>query len=247
MNQGDTSGWYFGWNIVAVATVLTLLTVGMRLGIGPFFLPMANDLGFSRSLLAGIVAVGMLCYGLAMPLAGYLVAQRGTRFVLVLGTALVVVATVWTLNAREPVGFLLSFGVLLSVGLGFTSPVALTPVLSRWFTRRRGMALFFLSTGSMAGMAVLHHCSRFRSSASVAGDARRLCGGFVLVTLPAAWFVIRDDAPPHTDLLPDQIAAVTASSPADCGAPRPGCASTMPCAPRLSGRCAWVCSPAASA
>ena len=155
MNQGDTSGWYFGWNIVAVATVLTLLTVGMRLGIGPFFLPMANDLGFSRSLLAGIVAVGMLCYGLAMPLAGYLVAQRGTRFVLVLGTALVVVATVWTLNARGPVGFLLSFGVLLSVGLGFTSPVALTPVLSRWFTRRRGMALFFLSTGSMAGMAVL--------------------------------------------------------------------------------------------
>lgn len=38
----------------------------MRLGIGPFFLPMAGDLGFSRSLLATIVAVGMLCYGRAM-------------------------------------------------------------------------------------------------------------------------------------------------------------------------------------
>ena len=64
---------YHGWNIVAAATVLTLLTVGMRLGIGPFFLPMAEDLGFSRSLLATIVGVGMLFYGLAMPLAGYLV------------------------------------------------------------------------------------------------------------------------------------------------------------------------------
>ena len=53
--------WYFGWNIVAAATVLTLLTVGMRLGIGPLFLPMAHDLGFSRSLLASIVAAGMLC------------------------------------------------------------------------------------------------------------------------------------------------------------------------------------------
>ena len=80
---------YFGWNIVAAATLLTTLTVGMRLGIGPFFLPMVEDLGFSRSLLASIIAIGMLCYGLAMPLAGYLVGRFGTRFVLLLGTAIV--------------------------------------------------------------------------------------------------------------------------------------------------------------
>ena len=50
--------WYFGWNIVAAGSLLTLLTVGMRMSIGPFFLPIAADLGFSRSLLAAIVAVG---------------------------------------------------------------------------------------------------------------------------------------------------------------------------------------------
>ena len=59
MQEKSEQGWYFGWTIVAAATLLTLLTVGMRLGIGPFFLPMVNDLGFSRSLLASIVAVGM--------------------------------------------------------------------------------------------------------------------------------------------------------------------------------------------
>src|SRR3954466_14978376 len=87
--------WYFGWNIVGAAAVLTLLSVGMRLGIGPFFLPIAHDLGFSRSLLASIIAVGMLCYGLGMPLAGHLIARRGTRFALLLGMALVIVATLW--------------------------------------------------------------------------------------------------------------------------------------------------------
>jgi MFS family permease len=51
----------------------------MRLSFGPFFLPIAHDLGFSRSLLAGIVAIGMLAYGLAMPLAGMLIARLGTR------------------------------------------------------------------------------------------------------------------------------------------------------------------------
>jgi MFS family permease len=200
--------WYPGWNIVAAATLLTLLTVGMRLGIGPFFLPMVQDLGFSRSLLATIVGIGMLCYGLAMPLAGYLVGRLGTRPVLLLGTALVVVSTAWTVTARTPLSFLLAFGVLMSFGLGFTSPVALTPVISRWFTRQRGMALFFLSTGSMAGMAVLTPVLTL-SIASV-GWQQTLMGFafvFTVVTVPAALFVIRDAAPPGTDLLPEQRSA----------------------------------------
>ncbi len=200
--------WYFGWNIVAAAALLTLLSTGMRLGIGPFFLPIAADLGFSRSLLATIVAVGMLCYGLAMPLAGHLIARHGTRPVLLLGSATVVASIWWAVTTRSPVAFLLSFGVLLSVGLAFTSPVALTPVISHWFTRRRGMALFFLSTGSMAGMAVMTPVLTFAIQA--VGWRATLVGFaavFTAFTLPAALFVIRDGAPEHTDLLPEEVAA----------------------------------------
>ncbi|MBO1114361.1 MFS transporter [Bordetella petrii] len=205
---GTQKGWYFGWNIVAAATLLTLLTVGMRMGVGPFFLPMAQDLGFSRSLLSGIVAIGMLCYGLGMPVAGILVARRGTRFVLLLGTAIVVVSIIWTVNARDPVSFLLAFGVLMSVGLAFTSPVALTPLLTRWFTRRRGMALFFLSTGSMAGIAVMTPALTYAvESTTWQTTLLGFAVLFTVLTVPMAVFVMRDQAPPHTDLTPEQIAA----------------------------------------
>lgn len=209
---GIRSGsWYFGWNIVAAATLLTLLTVGMRMGVGPFFLPIADDLGFSRSLLSGIVAIGMLCYGLAMPLAGILVARHGTRFVLLLGTAIVVISIIWSINAHSPLTFFLSFGVLLSVGLGFTSPVALTPVLTRWFTRRRGMALFFLSTGSMAGIAVMTPVLTYAiESTNWQTTLLGFAVLFTVITVPLAWFVIRDQAPEHTDLTSDQIATHTA-------------------------------------
>lgn len=219
LNQARTGGWYFGWTIVAAATVLTLLTVGMRMGIGPFFLPMAEDLGFSRSLLASIIAIGMLCYGLGMPMAGYLVGKYGTRPVLLLGTAIVVVSTIWTVSARDPWSFFLAFGVLMSLGLAFTSPVALTPVISRWFTRQRGMALFFLSTGSMAGIAVMTPVLTY--AIENAGWQNTLLGFaaiFTVVIVPTALFVIRDDAPAHTDLLPDQIAALSAT-PATPGGP----------------------------
>jgi MFS family permease len=194
--------WYFGWNIVAAASLLTLLTVGMRMSIGPFFLPMAADLGFSRSLLAGIVAVGMLVYGLGMPLAAHLVNLRGTRFVLLAGTAMVVAGVAWTVVARDALSFLLAYGVLLSVGLAFTGPVAVTPIISRWFERQRGMALLFLSTGSMAGMGLMtpvlaHAVDRFGWRAALLGFATV----FVALVVPVATLVVRDNAPPQKDLL----------------------------------------------
>src|SRR3990167_7493884 len=123
-----------------------------------------------------------------MPLAGYLVARKGTRFVLLTGVVLVALATVWSVTTRTPLGFLASFGILMSVGLAFTSPVALTPVISRWFNRRRGMALFFLSTGYMAGIAVL--------------------------TVPIALYIMRDQAPADGDLpVPSAAATATPAQP----------------------------------
>ncbi|HSH88686.1 MAG TPA: MFS transporter, partial [Ramlibacter sp.] len=202
------SRWYFGWNIVAAAAFLTLLSSGMRLSFGPFFLPMAQDLGFSRSLLASIVAVGMLAYGLAMPVAGALIARFGTRPVLLTGNALVIASVLWTIATADAFAFMLAFGLLLSVGLAFTSPVALTPVISQWFTQKRGMALFFLSTGSMAGMAVMTpvlawSIEHFGWRPTLAGFA----AAFTAFTLPAALFVIREGAPDHTDLSAEQFAA----------------------------------------
>ena len=201
-------GWYFGWNIVAAAAILTLLTVGMRMGIGPFFLPMIEDLGFSRSLLSGIIAIGMLCYGLAMPLAGYLVARLGTRAVLVIGNVIVVLASLWTVSARDPISFLLAFGVALSFGLAFASSITLTPVLTRWFVRRRGMALFFLSTGSMAGIAIMTPV--FTLAIESVGWQSTMLGFaaiYTLITLPLALFVIRDDAPALADQSEEQAVA----------------------------------------
>jgi MFS family permease len=184
------------------------------MGIGPFFLPMAQDLGFSRSLLAGIVAIGMLCYGLAMPLAGFLVARYGTKLVLLIGTAIVVLSVIWTIYARSPLSFFLAFGVFMSAGLAFTSPVAVTPVISRWFTRQRGMALFFLSTGSMAGIAVMTPVLTLAIK-HIGWQSTLLWFAivFAVITIPIAIFVMREQAPEGADLLAQQTTQANATAP----------------------------------
>ncbi len=216
--ERSIGGWYFGWNIVAGAAIGTLLTVGMRMCIGPFFLPMARDMALSRSLLSGIIAIGMLCYGIGMPLAGHLVGTRGTRSVLALGSLMVIAGLVWTAFAHDAISLLLAFGILLSFGLAFTSPVAFTPVLSRWFRRQRGMAMFFLSTGSMSGIAIL--TPAFAYGIGMIGWRNTLLvfgAVFALLMFPMIWLVIRDEAPVHADLLPGSAARSSATVTAEAG------------------------------
>ncbi|TKC88454.1 MFS transporter [Trinickia terrae] len=199
------TAWYFGWNIVAASTVVTLLTVGMRMGIGPFVLPMARDLGLGRSLLSAIVAVGMLSYGIAMPLAGYLVAKLQTRTVLLTGTAIVVLSAIGSVFSRNPMSFGFFYGIAMSMGLGLCSPVALTPIISKWFTRRRGMALFFLATGAMAGIAVMTPLFMVLIE-HIGWRNTILCyASFsALVNVPISIFIMKDKAPPETDQLAGQ-------------------------------------------
>jgi MFS family permease len=213
--------WYFGWNIAVASAVLTLLTVGLRLGIGPYFLPIAHDLGFSRSLLSGIVSAGMICYGLAMPPAGYLIARFGTRAVVLLGVIIIDAAVAGSVIATGAIGFLCAFGILLSVGLAFCSPVAFTPIISHWFTRQRGMALFLLSTGSMAGIAIMTPV--FTAAIHAFGWRETLVGFAAVLTLfavPSALFIMRDDPPAGADL-PPRAATVAAAPTVVAARPQP--------------------------
>ncbi|OCG10421.1 MFS transporter [Gilliamella sp. App6-5] len=188
------SPWYFGWNIVIAASFLTLLSSGLRMSMGVFFLPIANDLGFSRSVLSGIIAIGMLFSGIAMPIAGYLVGKYSTRFVLILGTIIIILSTVWSANSTDYWSFLLSFGIALSFGTSFVGSVSFTPIVARWFIKRRGLALFILSTGSMAGIAVM--LPVFAFFIPIYGWQTTLISFaviFMIIALPIALFIMKDN------------------------------------------------------
>ncbi|OZS41236.1 MFS transporter, partial [Photobacterium sanguinicancri] len=117
-----------------------------------------------------------------------------------LGTVLTVVAIAWSVMATSVVGFAIAFGPLLSVGLTLTSPVALTPLISHWFSRQRGKALFFLSTGSMAGIAVMTPVLTL--GIELVGWRATLVAFsvlFVVLVVPAALLVMREDPPEGAD------------------------------------------------
>ncbi len=206
-NNPYNTPWYYGWTIVFSAALLTMITVGMRMSIGPFLTPMSEGLGISRTYLSNVIALGMMMYGIGMPIAGYFVARRGTRFVLIVGAIIVATSLIWTVKAGTGFGFTMAYGVLLSLGLAFTSPVAFTQLISRWFIKRRAMALLFLSTGSMAGIAVMtplfnYTIGAFSWEQTLIGYAVIFAG----LTLLVAFLIIRGTPPQYSDLAAEDIA-----------------------------------------
>ena len=192
--------WYYGWNIVFASAILTLITVGMRMSIGPFFLPMLADFDMTRTNLSMIVAVGMFVYGVGMPLAGYMERRYRNTYCFIDGAVIVFISSLGTMLSKTPISLLFSFGIFLSLGLALTSPVALTPLIARWFVKRRGQALFYLTTGSMAGIAIMTPVNTMLINAFGWQQTFLIFAiVFVLLVIPTALFVIREDVPEGAD------------------------------------------------
>ncbi|WP_077212886.1 MFS transporter [Bacillus dakarensis] len=202
--KSKQKGFYFGWYIVITSMVITMLTVGLRLGIGPFVLPMMEDLEISRTFISTIIAVSMIMYGVGMPLAGYLCEKYSTKFVLLLGLVIIELSIVGTVLTDNVWFFFFAYGVALSFGLSFTSPVAVTPIIGRWFVRQRGKALFSLSTGSMAGIAIFNPLATFLIEATGWRSTMFIFGLiFLILIIPAALFIFKEDVPEGADTLND--------------------------------------------
>jgi MFS family permease len=66
---------FYGWIVVAVAAVVVLVTAGVRAAPGAFILSMTSEPGWSTASVWFAAAVGLVVFGLAGPLSGWLIAS----------------------------------------------------------------------------------------------------------------------------------------------------------------------------
>jgi len=128
---------FYGWIVVAVAATVVLVTAGVRAAPGAFLLSMTDEHGWSTAAVSFAAAVGLVTFGLAGPLSGWLMGRLGGKRVVILsllttGSALLVssvVTQIWQLT--------LTFGLFAGIGSGLVASVLGPTVAARWFVRDR--------------------------------------------------------------------------------------------------------------
>ena len=146
---------FYGWIMLTAVMLMSFSSAGARFSFGVFVAPMQRDLGWSLAELSGAAALNLLVAGLLRPVAGILADRISSRAVALTGLGVAAVALVLTSMVRELWQFYAAYGVLLSIGYAFASPVTVTTLVSNWFVERRALALSIGSMGSAIGELII--------------------------------------------------------------------------------------------
>lgn len=132
---------FYGWVIVGIAVVSTMLIYGIRHAFSVFFPPILDEFGWARGSTAIMFSLNVFIYGFLAPLAGSLGDRWKPRRVMPMGVVILGLATAGCAFAHELWHFYLLFGVLMPIGSAFSGWPLVAPALANWFTERRGLAV----------------------------------------------------------------------------------------------------------
>lgn len=145
----------YSWVILSAAFVVLFFNAGTLFALGLVLKPMSEDLEWSRSELSLAFTAFMVVSALAMPVFGRLLDKYNPRWVMAAAACIATVGiglmglvqTLWQTY--------LLYGLIFAVGSAGTSVAPVGIIVSRWFSRRMGMANSTAIAGYALGQLVI--------------------------------------------------------------------------------------------
>ncbi len=213
---------FYGWWIVLVS----LLADGMKhgsfnRGFTVMYIPIEQDLGFTRTMLGLAEGLGRMMGGIQGPIMGYCTDRFGPRIMLAFGGLMSGLGFILLARTGSYWFFLVIFVGFLSVGFRSGYNNASIMAVNNWFRRRRGLAMSVVSMGNGLGGAtaplvgLLIFTVGWRDACMVLGFA------IIAVVIPLSWFLRR--SPEEMGQLPDgdtpEVAAARSAAQQDQTSP----------------------------
>ena len=207
---------YYGWYIVGVVLATGIPRVGLNGSFfGIFLKPMSEDFGWTRAQTTLAVTIGtLIAAGLGVVL-GRVLDRFGPRWMMSGGLA--ILAASYFGLAR--VDSLLAFYFVYSIGRAMmqsaTGHTLMYALVSKWFIRRRAMAISAATMGGYIGGVVLAPIAQAIIDTAGWRDAWTFFGVLtvVMALLPAVLLLRR--IPEDMGLLPDGDLRAIGSTPVD--------------------------------
>ena len=187
-------GIFHGWFILAAGFMAMFMTMGARGTFGVFILPMSDDFGWSRSAISLAISIGWLANGLSQPLIGWAYDRLGGRTVISASLVVVGAGTMMLNQIDNLWQLVVLYGFVISIAAGGASNVTIHGVMSKWFYRKRGVALSMVTAGASAGAMILAPFAAYLILLAGWRTTWFVVGALViLIPLPLVLMFVRED------------------------------------------------------
>ena len=194
---------FYGWWIVVVCIVVTMLHAGASFYAFSRFLPtLLDEFESGATVIAGAASLYMLVVGLTGPIAGKLTDKYGPKKLIVIG-AVIGAGGLMLLGVANAVWHLYVFYFVVGIGMSGAGFVPVGVAISNWFDRRRGVAMGITMAGVSLGAIVIAPLAHYLIVGTGWRMAFVILGAMcaVLIVIPVM-FVMRN-RPEDMGLLPD--------------------------------------------
>jgi len=148
---------FYGWTLLAVLFSLDFVNMGFPVYGGTVINSyMLRQILMSRSTLGWGFTLSNLFVGLSATLVAMSILKQGVRKTFAIGSALICAGALFlAFFASNPWHYLLGYGGIIGVGMGFGTLVPAGTAVTRWFKRYRGRAMgICLGASGIAGFVV---------------------------------------------------------------------------------------------
>ena len=139
-----------------LAACLTVITanVGIIFSFGVFFKSLEEEFGWTRALTSGVFSLSSLLSSVFVVVGGWNLDRYGPRVIFTVMGFSTALGLFLTSQASTLVHLYLSYSLLLAIGTG-ASYVVVASTVSRWFARRRGLAIAIATSGGGLGPIIM--------------------------------------------------------------------------------------------
>lgn len=195
MTESKSSLPYYGWFVLAASAVMEMLVVGATsYGSGLFVLPLQAEYGLSRADASSAILFLYVGSVFVAPVAGRLLDRYSIR--LAIGFGIVCLSAGLAAIALTHSLLVMVTALLVPTAMGFSllGPMTTATLASRWFFRRRGLALGLAAIATSAGgFGVVPLLSRAIEIQGWRPALLEEAGVFFIVIMALTLLVLRDN------------------------------------------------------
>ena len=194
---------YYGWYVAVACALLMFVGVGVGYyGLPIFIKPLKEEHGWSTTQVSWAPTIYFFLSGLTSAVIGPIIDRRGPMLFMTVGLVVNGVSAAF-IGLVDQLWQLYAVYFVFAVAYGMSAGVAVNAIMTRWFIRRRALAMSISSTGvSLGGVVLAPVASRLIDAGGLELATPILGAIVVLVGLPVVLLVIAWE-PRQMGLFPD--------------------------------------------